>query len=69
MMPHTSHHGLCTTFRNVGGQSQLDQVNVPILNKEKLSFFHWTEGQSILGPVATNDLILSEKKKLKEEPQ
>lgn len=37
---HTSHHGLSTALGNVCGQSQLDQVDVPILNEEKLSFLN-----------------------------
>lgn len=48
-MAHTSHHGLCTAFRNICGKGQLHQVNVPILNKEELPFFGGAERQWLLG--------------------
>lgn len=56
VMGHTSHQGLSTAFGNVGGQSQFDQIYIPVLDKEELSFLHRSEGQSVLGPIATDGL-------------
>lgn len=56
-MAHTSHHGLCTALRNIGGQGQFHQVDVSILKKEELPFFCWAERNRLLGAMTTNSLM------------
>lgn len=62
----TSHCRLSAALGNVGGKSQLDQVHLPILNKEKLALFQRPEWYGILGPITTNNLKERKKRSMKQ---
>lgn len=59
----TSNHSFSTAFWNIGSQSELHQVDVPILNKEKLTFFQGAKWGCILGSTTKNCLTDAQKDK------
>lgn len=53
----TSNHSFGTALWNIRSQSELHQVDVPILNEEKLAFFQGTKWGCILGTATKNCLM------------